>query len=349
MKFDSENPTISVYSADEAGKIFGLLSEEYDAAKVYFLGPNNSLIKPYVLTFGYYDDTESVEENLEKISSFSENWQTILVLDSVDMPLVDKAKVAKWVSSKGVFYNFWLTTNDDSLLGQAPNAVLEELEENKISGVTPIFGTSKHGALAAGYAASVNWDAYRGRRNFMGISQDGLAPSITNGANAKNLLAKGVSFYGKYAEANAQFNLLNNGAQYGRYLWTDTYLNAIWLHSALRVSIMQMFMDGRCNPYNADGETMIYSCAIGPIRQAINNGVIVLGVSLDQAQRASVNSEAGFDIATEIEANGFYFQINMDAPNISTIRQERSSPVCNLWYTDGGNIQKINVSVTTIL
>ena len=93
----------------------------------------------------------------------------------------------------------------------------------------------------------------------------------------------------------------------------DTYLNATWLNSALQTQIMAGFEMAPRVPYTDAGYTMIRAWVQDVADRAINNGVIDLGVSLSQTQRAELMREAGVDITTELYNSGYYLQI-VDAP-----------------------------------
>ena len=99
-------------------------------------------------------------------------------------------------------------------------------------------------------------------------------------------------------------------------------------------------------PYTDAGYTMIRAWVQDVADRAINNGVIDLGVSLSQTQKAELMREAGVDITTELYNSGYYLQI-VDAP--AATRQARESPACNFWYTYGGSVHRLNLPSTAIV
>jgi len=84
----------------------------------------------------------------------------------------------------------------------------------------------------------------------------------------------------------------------------------------------------------------------GPIAAALNFGAIRTGVVLSATQIAYVNQQAGQAVDQIISQQGYYLQI-LDPG--AEARQARTSPIVNLWYTDGGSIQQITVSSLDIL
>ena len=82
------------------------------------------------------------------------------------------------------------------------------------------------------------------------------------------------------------------------------------------------------------------------INTALNAGFIRTGVSLSESQKATVQQEAGLDISSALEVQGWYLQI-LDPD--TTVRAERGTPIVNFWYMDGGSIQKITGTSTVLL
>ena len=70
------------------------------------------------------------------------------------------------------------------------------------------------------------------------------------------------------------------------------------------------------------------------------------GVNLSAAQIDQVNREAGMDISEALYTQGWYLQI----PDADTQTRVARGPLRpNFWYCDGGSIQTIQGTSTTIL
>jgi hypothetical protein len=138
-----------------------------------------------------------------------------------------------------------------------------------------------------------------------------------------------------------------NGALGGQFEWSDTGLGQIALRRNLQQALFETVLAYKSLPYNADGYNAIYQGAQDVISQFTSNGVIRAGVTLSPSQRAQIDSQAGFAIAGEVVDKGWYLQVT--DPLTTTVRTERGSPTVNFWYCDGGSIQKIVVSSTTVL
>ena len=91
---------------------------------------------------------------------------------------------------------------------------------------------------------------------------------------------------------------------------------------------------------------MVRAAMNDPILSAINSGIIRFGISLSSSQKSQVNQAAGKDVASSIEQHGYYLQI-LDPG--AQVRGNGGSPIINLWYTDGGDIQKITIASIAIM
>jgi hypothetical protein len=133
----------------------------------------------------------------------------------------------------------------------------------------------------------------------------------------------------------------------GEFDWIDTYIDDIWMNDQFQVTLMELLTAIGSAAYNAPGYGSIRASLVnGPIAAALNFGAIRAGVVLSATQAQDVNTQAGQNVASLIQTQGYYLQILDPGP---TARQERTSPIINFWYTDGGSIQLITMSSLDIL
>jgi hypothetical protein len=235
------------------------------------------------------------------------------------------------------------STNASTSLGQI-------LKANNSSGTYLQYepsGSNLYGApFICGVAASIDFSATNGRITFAFKEQTGLSAGVTDPTTAANLLANGYNFYGAYATANQNFVWEYNGSVSGPFEWADAYVDAIWLDSALQLAIMELFQNTPSIPYTTAGYGLIEAAAQDPINAAINFGAIRVGVPLSQAQIAEINNAAGNQqAASTVTAQGYYFQVVPASPQV---RQARQTPPCNLWYADGGAVQRLSIAAIDV-
>lgn len=209
-------------------------------------------------------------------------------------------------------------------------------------GIVPVYdATGDLAAFICGVAASIDFAQTNGRITFAYKAQAGITANITNATEADNLIGNGYNFYGSYATANEQFSFLQDGQISGDWNWIDPYVNQIYLNSQFQLAFMDLLANINSIPYNDTGYALLRAAAQDPINEAVSFGSIQAGIALSSSQRAQVNTAAGFNIADTLQNVGYYLQIT---PADATTRGNRESPPMTFWYTDGGSIQKIELS-----
>lgn len=254
-------------------------------------------------------------------------------------------EIAKWVNGFGTRF-LYLYNETSALPTTAVDVACFMKTVAEYFGVAGQYNSKASCAFAGGVIASIDWSRYNGRKTLAYKRSSSLEPVVTTDTVANNLLANGYNFYGAYGNASNDLNLFQNGQCSGLARWIDTYCGQIYIADALQNVWVNILANSNTIPYNEDGYAMLRTGAQDPINSAINNGVIRKGVALSEAQKTQVMSEAGMDISEELSTMGYYLQI-LDPT--AEVRANRGTPIINLWYMDGGSVQKIVCSSTTIL
>lgn len=278
---------------------------------------------------------------MSNITLVTQNWATFAT--AFEPVATDKQAFATWTSGTNGQFAYACYDTDATILSSSPSAscIGQYCKTNSLSGTVPVVNDPLAAAFVMGAFASVNYNQTNGRITLAFKSGSGITPSVTDPTSAANALANGYNFYGAYATANQPFNVFYNGQISGAFLWADSYVNAIWLNSALQLSLMTMFTNTPAVPYNNAGYAMIEAACAGPIKAAINAGVINPGVALTALQIAQVNNQAGVPIDQILATRGFYLQV---LPASGNARNNRTTPPCTLWYMDGGSVQQLNLA-----
>ena len=290
-------------------------------------------------------DALDVAGNMASIRAVTENWATFTYLYSAtDSEILD---LSAWASSQGVEYLLVAWSTNANLKNQVDTtSIAYQLGAANAGATTLIFGDSKYAAFIMGEAASIDWDRVQGAITFAFKSQDGLAPTIDNATDATTLLGKKCNLYGTYATRNDEFVWLYDSNMFGDYNFIDPFINAIWLNNSLQVAIMNGLEMSPRVPYNEDGYTLIRSWCQDPINRAKKNGVIDPGVNLSEAQKAELIREAGLDITSNLQTDGYYLQVVDGGPQVRTTRD---TPSCSLWYAYGGSVQRVELASTLFI
>lgn len=291
-------------------------------------------------------DADTEDSAMTRIANLSGNWGVFTTVWAADED--ERLGFAAWTSAQDFqfIYAGWdsdpadLTTNNPASFGAI-------VHSTPYQGTVPVYGALADAMLTLAWAASTNYDITEGR-SALAFRQPvaAVAAKVNTLADANALLSNGYTYLGDYASTANTYSILYNGSISGQFEWADTFLGQVWLRRTMQQALFETLLAYRTLPYNADGYNAIYQGAQGTIEQAVQNGVIRSGVTLSASQQAEVNRSAGIPIADQVSSLGWYLQVS-DPP--TPVRTERGSPTVNFWYCDGGSIQKIVVSATTIL
>lgn len=278
---------------------------------------------------------------MDTIVSVTQNWATFMsTFEPIDAV---KLEFAAWVQTTESRY-VYVAWDSNVLATQASQPTTFGAIVNAADdfGVVPVYdATGDFAAFICGVAASIDFTAPNGRITFAYKKQAGLTANVVDATVAANLIGNGYNFYGSYATANEQFSFLQPGQISGDWRWIDPYVNQIYLNSQFQLAFMDLLANVNSIPYNDTGYALLRSAAQDPINQAVSFGSIQAGIALSSSQRAQVNTAAGYNIADTLQNVGYYLQIT---PADATTRGNRESPPMTFWYTDGGSIQKIELS-----
>ena len=286
-------------------------------------------------------DTESQMAALRK---HSENWVSFTTAWEADADEMETW--AAWANDHhGWLYVPWTTQAATTRL-TSPSDPASRLKASGYDHTAIVYGSLEYSMFIMGAIASVAWLRANGAITFAFKRQNGLAAWVNDESSASVLEKRNCNYFGNFSTRNQDFVFLYPGClSASDYGFIDPYINSVWLNNRIQAALQGLSRSGRV-PYTDRGFTMIRSWLMDPVNAAINNAVIEPGISLSEAQRSELMNEAGLDIASELETQGYYIQIkDPGAP----VRARRESPVVSLWYTYGGSVQKIEIASPAVL
>lgn len=307
-----------------------------DLSSILSLNADNALISAG-------SDAKEPSDNMVDLLKQLKNFVSFMSVFDEDNET--RLALAQWCNSQGT--RFVYLANDTSANALTPNndnCFAKQVKD--YFGVFCGYNTKEFLAFVAGFIAAIDWSRANGRKTLAYKSQAGLGPTVTEDSQATALLSNGYNFYGAYATASEEFSLAQNGSISGKAKWLDTYLGQIWVKTSLQASWLAVEINSNVLPYNDRGYDKFYAGSLDTINAAKEAGIIVAGVTLSNAQKVQVASEAGQDISDALFTQGWYLQIpDADA----TTRANREAIKPNFWYCDGGSIQKVQGNSNTIL
>jgi hypothetical protein len=282
------------------------------------------------------------------LAGLSNDWTAFM---TVWEPLTASEQAfAAWTSAQGERYVYALWDSDPADITQSnPLAIGSILYALNSDGTIVVYNTPNVAAFVLGYVASINWNATNGRATPAFKTQQGLTSTVHDLPTATALLSNNTNYYGVYSSpglGNTTYTIFYDGRIAGQWKWLDSYVNQIYLNAQIPLAIFQGLMSVNSAPYNSEGYADLRAWCAAPISQAKDNGTIRAGVQLSASQIATITSQAGLEISSFLQTQGWYLQI---LPATSAQRAARQSPPVKLWYTDGGAIQSVSVASIAIV
>ena len=261
---------------------------------------------------------------------------------------------ADWVNGFNATFTFLLWTDSTSSSNpDATTAIWNYVANNEIqnvfligkqNGVSPDL--KEHAAFAAGIAASIDFNQTNNRPTFKFKNQSGLTPGVNNQTVKDHLEANGFNFYGIWGENSQDFRFLAPGQVSGPFRWMDSLINAIYMKRRMQFTLATLLVSVPSIPYNQQGyQGLIAQSLQDDINSFLNYGAIRTGVRPTSTQTAAITFAAGFDISEALFVKGYYLQVKDPG---GAARANRTSPVINFWYMDGGSVHEINLTSTMV-
>lgn len=283
-------------------------------------------------------DVQSFSQNVNSVLGISQNWVTFTTIDEPDEDLA--TEMAKWVSTNFGFIYFPFTTQTNAEVSGNTSDLASTLEAAGVSYTGPVYGSVNYSAFFMGMLAATDFEATNGVKTYAFKRSSSLPSYVTDGGVAQVLKTKKYNFLGNFATRNAQFDVSGFGTLIdSTYKFIDELASMIWLANAWQVALVDLITTVNRIPYTERGYTMIRTSTLSIVNRGLNNGCIEPGVTLSASQKSSLIESVGQDVSQTLENTGWYLKVSDPG---ATARSNRESPICQLYFTYGGSVHKID-------
>lgn len=320
---------------------------------------NSAVISPGAAPSVPADDMTLIESLSRNWACFFKSWSNA----TADEDIAEDLLFAQWTNTATNYAYLPVTTDpntisltDTTSLAYLLNGiVLYDANGNPSIQAPPtysydntqvIWNTKNLAAAVAGFAASINVNQPGGWIDFAYLSQSGLTPTCNNRLDAQTLESKRVMFLGDFASRTTGYQITFPGSISGIFDWMNDFLGNTFLRSQLETAWMSLRTQRKSMPFVEASYSLIRQVfAANVFEPAKVLGCVNAGVVLDEIQKTTINSLAGTDdAATQVEQVGYYTHI---VPPTAATRNARKLDI-NCWYTSGGSINRLNISVFNV-
>lgn len=204
------------------------------------------------------------------------------------------------------------------------------------NGLAYIQGDAYAAYMIMAVAAATDYEQINSSTVFMFKQFNGETPTVTTDSDATSLDTAHINYYGRTQTNGKTIDFLQRGVlSNGKDI--ACYCNEIWLKSAIATRIINLFTSVEKIPANGDGEAMIANVVAEVATDALRNGSILVGKTLDANQRSQVLALTNDRNAiSRVETQGYWLGIYIEKDG------EEYKCKYRLVYSKGDSIRKVD-------
>lgn len=291
----------------DVGTLFGSTSDEYKRASFYFGWVSKNISSPKKISFARWDDTpvtgETLTEVLTASTEASNNFGSFAFIS--ELTLVQVEEVATWNAAQNAMFQYCAkvtaanaTAWSAALMGYAGMSLtLDEIADEY------------HELIPMIILAATNYSKRNAVQNYM-FQQFNATPTVTTTVLSTAYDNERINYYGRTQTAGQNIDFYQRGVLMGGATSpTDmnTYANEQWLKDAAGSAIMSLLLSMPKVSANAGGRAQLIAILQSVIDQALFNGSISVGKTLNTTQKLFIGTITGDDLAWhQVQSIGYW-------------------------------------------
>ncbi len=301
----------------------------------------------------YGSVVETITAALTASSSLSNNFGSFLFLTNLALTLAQVKEAAIWNESQNVMYMYTVGViaanaaawaNATTGLGSTGGVGLT---------LSPTYSPLQYPEqMPMMIEAATDYTAQNSVQNYMYQQFDIVTSSVTTNADADIYDALSVNYYGQTQTAGNLISFYQRGLLQGAAISTNildmnTYVNEIWLKDAAGVALLNLLLGVGRVPANNQGKGQVLGILQDVINQALNNGTISVGKTLNAAQQSYITNVTGDNKAWyQVQNAGYWVDCEiMPIPDLLPTQYEASYTII---YSKDDTVRKV-VGVQTLI
>lgn len=336
---------VRMYSAiEDIGDDFGITSEEYKAAQVFFAQspqPDSVYLGRWVKTVGD-DETDAIETLPEALNACLDftNWYGLAVADTDVIADSDVIAVAAAIEAASLSRVFCATTAEpESIQGAVTTDLASKLKAAGYSRTFIQYSTSsKYAAISAfGRAFTVNFTGSNTTITLKFKQEPGITYETLTSAQAAALDAKNCNVYVYYANDTAiiQQGIMSNGDFFDERHGLD------WLQNYVQTNLFNLLYTSTTKiPQTEPGVTRLLANVEQSMDQSVTNGLVAAGVW----NGGPIGQLASGDTLTK----GYYVYAAPLSTQAQSDREARKAPLIQVACKLAGAVHYADVQINVV-
>jgi hypothetical protein len=194
--------------------------------------------------------------------------------------------------------------------------------------------------------AATDYTRRNAAQNYM-YQQASLSPSVLTAANADLYDPLRVNYYGRTQAAGQLIDFYQRGVLMGGAqdaVDMNVYANEIWLKDAAAAAILSLLLSLSKVSANPSGRSQLIATLSTVIAQAVNNGTVSVGKTLNTTQKLYIAQLTGDPVAwTQVQNAGYWLDCVMQS-YVTTDGRTEWKAVYTLIYSKDDTVRKVEGS-----
>lgn len=264
----------------------------------------------WILGFGesIVSDGANQKTAVECVSGMEEvsnNFFSFAFLDSLGSG--DVVALAKWADSQNVRYMFSYTVNPTN--AESTQALVKDYDGVAL---TLDIYNQHAGFMPMAAIAAIDYTRPNAGIDMMYQQFAGVEPSVADNADADKYDGLKVNYYGATQQAGRQVAFYQNGVLQGSISSMGVFANEAWLKDNFFTNLLNLRLGLDSLPASQTGKSLVMNVMADTIELAKYNGVIQVGKTLSQLQKATITEITGnTDAWMSVQSAGYWLSADV--------------------------------------
>ncbi len=253
---------------------------------------------------------ETISQTLAASADASNNFGSFLFLP--DLTLEEVQEAADWNATQNVMYQFMVPVSAD-------NAAMWSADLLHTAGVALTLAGPDgqyHEMVPMIVLAATDYSRRGGVQNYM-FQQFDLTPTVTTTVKANVYDPMRVNYYGRTQTAGQFLDFYQRGVLCGGStspVDMNTFANEQWLKDQCGAAIMSLLLSLSRVSANARGRAQLIATVQSVVADALYNGTISVGRTLDNTQKLYIAEQTGDELAwVQVQNIGYWLDCSMES------------------------------------
>lgn len=303
-------------------------------------------------TYNTGAEPEKPQDAVARTTDISNNFGSFAFIDA--LTITNVIEIAKWNAAQNVMFQFHVPVSAKYEFTERRDGYgdyYEILKGYDGTGLTYTLSPDEyHEMMPMIILAATDYNRRNSAQNYM-FQQFSVTPTVTDTTFSNTLDSYRLNYYGRTQTAGQNIDFYQRGVLMGDStapVDMNTYANEQWLKGLMESQLMTLMLSMSAISANASGRSQLIAILQAGIEDALYNGVISVGKTLNTTQRMYITEATGDELAwAQVQNLGYWLDCWFEEYTTSDGRTEYKA-VYLLIYSKDDVIRKVEGTHTLI-